>query len=169
MSHMQRNKQYTQDLLHVPDEYTVSQRYIQDTFGCAHGTTLTYPHGKTPTTAEIRNLVAQHYTAARSTSQGLFTPKSDLYKLPCIIIEGMSRQHIEKAVASGAVLIAYGHGVQGFSGWNPVPQYRLRQHIQDLKALRDDIWFTTLPEVVAYLRQTKQVSVPDVVPRRCEE
>ncbi len=144
------------DPINDPKEYILSQRIIQNTFGCEHGTTLTYPRGSVPKSVGTRNLIAHLYTAARSTEEGLFDANSDLFALPCLAVEDITLTDIKRAADTGAVLISYGHGVEG-QGWRPVPQAQLLQHMQNLKEMRQDIWFTTLPEVVEYLRRSGQL------------
>ena len=144
------------DPINDPREYIFSQRDIQNTFGCQHGLTLTYPRGGVPSSRGTRNLISHLYTAARSTREGLFRANDDVFALPCIAVEDITTDDIAEAAATGAVLISYGHGVEG-RGWRPVPQARLLQHMRHLKARSDEIWFTTLSEVVAYLRHTGQL------------
>lgn len=156
------------DPINDPREYVLSQRAIQRAFGCEHGTTLTYPRGHVPESRGTKNLISHLYAAGRSTQHGLFRADADIFALPCIAVEDITPVDIERAMAAGAVLISYGHGVEG-SGWRPIPQARLLQHMRHLKDYSSDIWFTTLPEVVAHLRSTGQLAPRREELWRCRE
>lgn len=140
------------------EEYIGNQKWIRTTFGCEHGSILSYPHGAPPSTSETIRRIKSAYLAARTTKQGLFVDASqNEMMMPCTAIESISKASLFNAMKKSGVMITYGHGVRGISGWNPVDPGKLRQHFEDLKANRDDIWFTTLDNVMTFLRMTLQI------------
>jgi hypothetical protein len=141
-------------------EYVESKRIIQAAFGCEHGTTLTYPRGRTQHAARTKDVIAQTYIGARSTRLGLYRRGDDTMALPCMAVEDLTRGDLQAAMQAGAAIIGYGHGVEGTSGWRPIPPARLLAHMADLKALEESIWFTSLPELLKYLQATGQAPRP---------
>ena len=143
------------------DPYIEDQAWIRKTFGCEHASTLSYPHGHIPTSRATRIHLRTMYQGARTIAFGLYdqTSHDEMY-LPCVEIQSVTREILDKAMLRGAAVITYGHGISGgdwASGWHPVHLDKMRRHLKDLSVLRDQIWFTTLPELLSYLRKTGQI------------
>ncbi len=137
-------------------EYTKSQEIIRDIFGLKYAKTYCYPYGTISNKSKIKDIIKNTYIGARTTKTGYFN-KKDMYDLPCIPIEKINENNIIKAINNNKAIITYGHGIKGISGWNPIDKTLFESHLNILSKYKDDIWFTTLPEFIEYLTNTKQI------------
>ena len=138
-------------------EYINSQKKIKNLFGSNHGLSYAYPHGMPSKKKEIINLIKKLYISARGTSIGYFKKGDDIYNLKGFPIEKVSHSNLEIAINYNLVLITYGHGIKGISGWNPIPKEKLIAHFKLLKQYEKSIWFVTLSDLIKYLKKTKQI------------
>ena len=139
-------------------EYIESQKQIQQLFGNKYGKTICYPFGKYPSNKETQNIINKIYLAGRSIKYGCMKKDSNLYRLPVIPIEKMNTDIIEEAILNNYTIITYGHGIKGIGGWIPIEEDKFKCHIKELCKYKNDIWFTTLPELMLYLKRTKQIN-----------
>jgi len=138
-------------------EYIESQKMIRDIFGSNYAKTLCYPKGQIPSNTNIKKIIKQNYIAARSGRRGFFKKGDDLMVLKCYPIEKVKDKIIRTAIQKGYVLITYGHGIKGIGGWHPIGRTRLLEVFGSLYNYKSDIWFTTLPTLIEYLKKTKQI------------
>ena len=140
----------------IPNEYIESQKQIKKYFGKRYGNTYCYPFGIMPTKSKIKKIIKNKYISARSIKTG-YVSKKELYKLRCIPIEKINEYDITNALKKNYTIITYGHGIEGISGWNPISVSDFNKHLKLLKKYENNIWFTTLPKFIRFLRKTKQL------------
>ena len=83
--------------------------------------------------------------------------QTDIYDIPTIPIKKMNNKIVEKAIDEGLVMLPYGHGIEGVSGFNPINRERFANHVKSLMYYKKDIWFTTFKQLILYLRKTGQI------------
>ena len=137
--------------------YITSQKIIKQIFGNEYANTFSYPHGLKPSKDSIKEIIKKTYLGARTINSGFFKKGDDPIFLKSIPIEMIKINHIQTAIDNGYVIITYGHGIKGIGGCNPIESNKLLTHFKFLKFKESDIWFTTLPELMKYLKATNQL------------
>jgi hypothetical protein len=138
-------------------EYIDSQKKIKELFGKSHGLSYAYPHGLPSKKKKIINLIKKLYISARGTKIGYFKKGDNIYNLNGFPIEKVNYSNLKTAMDYNLVLITYGHGIKGISGWNPIPENKFIEHLKLLKKYESQIWFVTLSNLIKYLKKTKQI------------
>jgi|SaaInlStandDraft_4_1057021.scaffolds.fasta_scaffold32818_2 peptidoglycan/xylan/chitin deacetylase (PgdA/CDA1 family) len=140
-------------------EYINSKKNIKNKFGDKYGDFLAYPFGEIPYDRKVIDSVRNTYIASRSIKQGLVGIGSNTQELNCIEIEDPDlNKKMDEAILKKAILITYGHGVKGIGGYSPVDKDILLKHFEYIHKNRNDIWFTTLPELFSYLKLKNRIN-----------
>jgi len=138
-------------------EYITSQKIIKQIFGNKYANTFSYPHGLKPSKDSIKEIIKKTYVGARTSDYGFFKKGDNPIFLKTIPIETITNNDIQTAIDNRYIVITNGHGIKDIGGYNPIESNKLLAHFKFLKFKESDIWFTTLPEVMKYLKDTNQL------------
>jgi peptidoglycan/xylan/chitin deacetylase (PgdA/CDA1 family) len=144
------------------EEFLSSKLFLKSNFGINSGLTLSYPWGIFD--SKVKQIAKEFFMAARSTSPGYNTFLSlDRYSLN---IQGFgsgtdasrANSWVNYAIKNHLWLIEMIHGINN-EGYSPIDSSDLSDHLDYIKESEENIWCSTVSNVIKYLDESRTTRV----------
>jgi len=139
-----------------------SRSFLQRNFGLNAGLTMSYPWGIY--NRSVEQVAKSIYLAARSTDPGY----NSFYTLDRYALKTQSfdmhtevyraNQWIDYAIQNHLWLVEMIHGINKI-GYSPIDSNVLSEHLDYIKKVEDNIWCSTVSNVIKYINESKKTKV----------
>jgi hypothetical protein len=134
-----------------------SKRYLKEYYGPEAGVTMAYPWGQYNN--DVIQIAKKYYLAARSANLGfnsVTSPERFALKMKCFdknTDTARANSWVRYAEKKHLWLIEMYHGIDN-NGYSPVPSSTFLNHLKFLKKNEDDIWYSTVNNVIKYIDES---------------